>query len=51
MATMDMAPSLAKKAENASAVGNNRACSNGRDGENECSNGVPPIAKGRVCSM
>jgi len=40
-ATMDMAPSLAKEAGDASAAGNNRACSNGRSGENKCSDGVP----------
>jgi len=51
MATMDMASSLAKKAKDASIVGNNGACSNGRGGENKCNNSALPIAKGRVCSM
>jgi len=40
-ATMEMAPSLAKEAGDASAVGNNRACSNERSGENKCSDGMP----------
>ena len=40
---------MAKEAGNTSTADDNRACSNGRSGENRCSNGIPSI-ESRVCS-
>jgi len=45
-----MTTSVANKIGNATTVGNNRACSNRESGENECSNGKTPIARGRASS-
>jgi len=39
---------MAKEAGNTSTADDNRACSNGRSGENRCSNGMPSI-ESRVC--
>jgi len=51
MATMVMAPSLAKKAGNTSIAGAKRAYSNRESRMNECSNDMLSIAEGRVYSM
>ena len=40
--------SVAKKAENASTVGDNRVCSDGGSGENKYRNNMVPTAEGRV---
>jgi len=44
------ASSLAKETGDASIVGSHRTCSNGRCGENKCSNGKTPTVRGRVSS-
>ena len=41
-----MTPSMAEEAGNAISVGNNRACSNGRSGENEYGNVMLLTEKG-----
>ena len=43
-----MTLSVAEEAENASSVSNNRACSDGESGKNECSNGTAPTTRVRV---
>ena len=45
-----MTISVAKKAENAFTVGNNRACSDERYGKDKYGDGKTPTARGRVSS-